>query len=90
MTTPDNIDETDTKIYTLFLYLHLAELYAPMCAIPLSKKLYLPGQSGNDERLRTRFSKVEGSKTTTHAVESLIEEKLLNVFDRKMLLCSNL
>ena len=32
-------------------------------------------QSGNDARLRTKSSKIEGWKETSHAVESLIEEK---------------
>ena len=47
-------------------------------------------QSGNDGRLRTTGSKIEGWNAATHAVESLILEKKLNAFDPKMLICGNL
>ena len=37
-----------------------------------------------------KVSRIERWKTTTHAVESLIEENRLNAFDREMLTYGNL
>ena len=37
-----------------------------------------------------KASKIERWKTTTHAVESLIEEKGLDLFDLEMFTCGNL
>ena len=58
----------------------------------ITKQMYCVLQTPLSSRAETmracalKVSKTERWKTTTHAVESLIEEKILNVFDSKMLI----